>query len=325
MKWNNMKLGAFYDKSPISTPKNTQVFDLNNAHKEAILESKIATLEGKIVEIDDINGEKSQLQNLLDSKSLANESLLGDNKLLQNRIDNLDAEVVEKHRIFEEMAVMKSNFDNMSSGWGEMTANLNIVQTKADTQQTELEQLRVNNANLQTKVESNYQGNLNKLAVESELRAVLGNLQQEHQALTEFSKDLSNKYTEASEMWAKLDKESLTLNGQMAMVTTQKHELEQQLLIRNQSGSTDAEKRVRTELSKQMDDLMDDMTTIAVENKRLRADLSAPRPMSVGAIAKQEGFKVPLASSALNYRKNTLGNSKPTLLRFAHKEFSDDN
>ena len=320
-----MKLGDFYGKTHVSKPQSKQIFDLNNEHKESLLESKIADLEGKIVEIDDINGEKSHLQNLLDSKSLANEALLGDNRLLQNRVDNLDAEVVEKHRIFEDMAVMKANFDNMSSGWGEMTANLNNVQTKADTQHTELEQLRVNNVNLQTRVESNYQENLNNIAVEAELRTVLGTLQQEHQALTEFSKDLGDKYTEASEMWAKLDKESLSLNGQVAMLTSQKHELEQQVLIRNQSGSTDAEKRVRTELSKQMDDLMDDMTTIAVENKRLRADLSAPRPMSVGAIAKQEGFKVPLASSALNYRKNTLGNSKPTLLRFAHKEFSDDN
>ena len=320
-----MKLGDFYGKTPVSKPKNKQIFDLNNEHKEAILESKIADLEGKIVEIDDINGEKSHLQNLLDSKSSANEALLGNNRLLQNRIDNLDAEVVEKHRIFEDMAVMKANFDNMSSGWGEMTANLNNVQTKADTQHTELEQLRVNNANLQTKIESNYQENLNKMSVESELRAVLGNLQQEHQALTEFSKDLSNKYTEASEKRDKLDKDSLSLNERLAMMTSHKNELEQKLLIRNQSGSTDAEKRVRTELSKQMDDLMDDMTTIAVENKRLRVELSAPRPMSVGAIAKQEGFKVPLVSSALNYRKNTLGNSKPTLLRFAHKEFSDDN
>ena len=104
-----------------------------------------------------------------------------------------------------------------------------------------------------------------------------------------------------------------------------KEELEQKLLVRNQSGSTDAEKRVRTELTKQMDDLMGDMTTIAIENKRLRTELSAPRPTSVGAIAKQEGFKIPLASSAIIYRKNTLGNSKPTLLRFTNKEFSDDN
>ena len=126
-------------------------------------------------------------------------------------------------------------------------------------------------------------------------------------------------------MWEKLDAESISLNGQVAMLKAHKNELEQKMLVKNQSGSTDAEKRVRTELTKQMDDLLGDMDTIALENKRLRIELSAPRPTSVGAIAKQEGFKVPLASSAINYRKNTLGNSKPTLLRFAHKELSNDN
>ena len=320
-----MKLGDFYAKNPVSKPNNTPVFDLNNEHKEAILGAKIADLESKIVEIDGINAEKSQLQGLLDSKIAANESLLGDNDLLQSRIDRLDAEVVEKHRIFDEMATMKANFDNMSNGWGEMQGNLNEAQGKNEAQQAELEQLRANNANLQIKVQSDYQDNLNKVTVEKELRGALENLGHEHQALTEFSKDLSDKYTEASEMWDKLDKESLLLNGKVAMLATHKNELEQKLLIRNQSGSTDAEKRVRTELNKQMDDLMNDMTTIALENKRLRAELSVPRPMSVGAIAKQEGFKVPLASAALNYRKNTLGNSKPTLLKFAHKELSNDN
>ena len=320
-----MKLGDFYAKNPISKPKNTQVFDLNNEHKEAILGAKIADLEDKIVEIDAINGEKSQLQGIVDSKSLANEALLGDNRLLQDRIDRLDAEVMEKHRVFEEMAIMKVDFDKMSSGWGEMTANMNNLNAKSESQEAELGQLRVTNANLQIKVESDYKENLNKGVVERELRGALENLGHEHQALTEFSKDLSDKYTEASEMWDKLDKESISLNSQVAMLTSHKHELEQKILIKNQSGSTDAEKRVRTELTKQMDDLLGDMDTIALENKRLRIELSAPRPTSVGAIAKQEGFKVPLASSAINYRKNTLGNSKPTLLRFAHKELSNDN
>ena len=320
-----MKLGDFYDKKAVSRPKNTQVFDLNNEHKEAILGAQIADLEGKIVEIDAINGEKSQLQGLIDSKTLANESLLGDNRILNERIDRLDAEVMEKHRVFEEMAIMKVDFDKMTSGWGEMNTNLNIMHEKSDVQQSELEQLRVNNTNLQIKVQSDYQENLNKATVEKELRGALENLQLEHQGLAEFSKDLSNKYTEASEMWEQLDNQSLSLNGQVAMLTAHKEELEQKLLVRNQSGSTDGEKRVRTELNKQMDDLMDDMTTIAVENKRLRAEISVPRPTSVSAIARQEGFKIPLASSALNYRKNTLGNSKPTLVRFAHKEFSDDN
>ena len=320
-----MKLGDFYAKNPVSKPNNTQVFDLNNEHKEAILGAKIADLEGKIVEIDTINGEKSQIQGLLDSKTLANESLLGDNRILQERIDRLDAEVVEKHRIFEEMATMKANFDNMSNGWGEMQGNLNEVQGKNEAQQAELEQLRANNANLQIKVQSDYQDNLNKVTVEKELRKALENLQTEHQGLTEFSKDLSSKYTEASEMWEKLDTESISLNGQVAMLTSHKNELEQKMLVKNQSGSTDGEKRVRNELNKQIDDLMDDMTTIARENKRLRVDLATPTATSVGSIARQEGFKIPLSSSAVNYRKNTLGNSKPTLLRFAHKELSDDN
>jgi hypothetical protein len=126
-------------------------------------------------------------------------------------------------------------------------------------------------------------------------------------------------------MWEQLDTKALSLHGQVAMLTAHKEELEQKLLVRNQSGSTDGENRVRTELNKHIDNLMDDLTTIATENKRLRVEVATPKATSVSAITRQEGFKIPLASSAVNYRKNTLGNSKPTLLRFAHKEFSDDN
>ena len=126
-------------------------------------------------------------------------------------------------------------------------------------------------------------------------------------------------------MWGKLDKESVSLNSQVAMLNSHNHELERELLMKNQSGSTAGENRVRAELTKQMDEMLDDMKLLVQDNKYLKHELSAPKPMSVGAIAKQEGFKVPLASSALNYRKNTLGNSKPTLLKFAHKELSNDN
>ena len=320
-----MKLGDFYDKTPVSRPKNTQVFDLNNAHKEAILEGKIADLESKIVEIDGINAEKSQLRQLLEAKMESNEELLVEKGQLQDRIDRLDAEVVEKHRIFEEMAIMKGNFDEMSAGWGEMQANLSDMHDRNEAQAAELDQLRTNNANLHIKMQSDYNNNVNKEELTQELRAALEKLQLEHQSLTEFSNDLGIKYREASDMWAKLDKDSLSLTAEVAMLTSHKQELEREVNIRNQSGTTDGEKRVRNELTKQMNDLMDDMNTIALENKKLRVELSAPRPTSVGAIAKQEGFKVPLASSALNYRKNTLGNSKPTLLRIAHKELSNDN
>ena len=214
-----MKLGDFYEKTPVSRPKNTQVFDLNNAHKEAILEGKIADLESKIVEIDGINAEKSQLRQLLEAKMESNEELLVEKGQLQDRIDRLDAEVVEKHRIFEEMAIMKGNFDEMSAGWGEMQANLSDMHDRNEAQAAELDQLRTNNANLHIKVDSDYNNNRNKEELTKELRSALEKLQVEHQALTEFSNDLSTKYTEASDMWAKLDKESLSLNSGNANLT----------------------------------------------------------------------------------------------------------
>ena len=67
------------------------------------------------------------------------------------------------------------------------------------------------------------------------------------------------------------------------------------------------------------------METLSKENLQLRTELSTPKHMSIGAIARQEGFKIPLASSAVNFRKNTLGNGKPTLLKFSDKELSNDN
>ena len=55
-------------------------------------------------------------------------------------------------------------------------------------------------------------------------------------------------------------------------------------------------------------------------NTYYKNELSKPQHMSMSAIARQEGFKMPLASSAINYRKNNLGTGQATLLRFGNKE-----
>ena len=56
----------------------------------------------------------------------------------------------------------------------------------------------------------------------------------------------------------------------------------------------------------------------------LEAVVAKPKYMSQSLIERQEGFKMPLASGALNIRKNYLGTGKPTLLKFKKKELSDD-
>ena len=50
-------------------------------------------------------------------------------------------------------------------------------------------------------------------------------------------------------------------------------------------------------------------------NTQYKEIINRPRFMSQEAISRQEGFKMPLASSTTNYRKSYLGTQKPTLLK----------
>ena len=57
----------------------------------------------------------------------------------------------------------------------------------------------------------------------------------------------------------------------------------------------------------------------------LEVALSKPKYISESSIARREGFRIPLASAALNMQKNYLGTGKPTLLKFRTKESTNDN
>jgi chromosome segregation ATPase len=70
------------------------------------------------------------------------------------------------------------------------------------------------------------------------------------------------------------------------------------------------------EMASTIDDLMSEMQYVASLNQRYKKELEKPRYMSMGSIARKEGFKIPGIASAKNYTKLHLGNAKPTLLKF---------
>ena len=74
------------------------------------------------------------------------------------------------------------------------------------------------------------------------------------------------------------------------------------------------------QIPKTIKELNQDVETLQRINAYYKTELSKPQHMSVGAIARQEGFKMPLASSSINYRKNNLGTGQATLLKFGNKE-----
>ena len=70
----------------------------------------------------------------------------------------------------------------------------------------------------------------------------------------------------------------------------------------------------------QIEELHQDVSELQTINAYYKNELNKPQHMSMSAIARQEGFKLPLASSSVNYRKNNLGTGQATLLRFGNKE-----
>ena len=67
-------------------------------------------------------------------------------------------------------------------------------------------------------------------------------------------------------------------------------------------------------------ELQQDVDDLVQINFRLKQALNKPNRSSIGAIAKQEAVKMPLASSAINFRKNNLGTGTVTLPRFGQKQ-----
>ena len=67
-----------------------------------------------------------------------------------------------------------------------------------------------------------------------------------------------------------------------------------------------------------IEDLMKEISYLSSVNREYRKELMKPRFMSQGAIAKGEGFTIPIGKE--NIRTQNLGNSAPKLLKFKPKE-----
>jgi chromosome segregation ATPase len=67
-----------------------------------------------------------------------------------------------------------------------------------------------------------------------------------------------------------------------------------------------------SEMGEVLGDLIMTNANLQIVNKQQLAELNRPRYLSAGSISKQDGFKFP---SQFNVPKNSLGSSKPTLLK----------
>jgi chromosome segregation ATPase len=316
-----MKLSEFYDK-PKNKSKKPQILAFNNEVKEAQMTAKVVDLEAKLAFVETQMADKVVISRQLEEQRAATQELvtnLEKNKLL---IASLEAQIQEKHRILGEIDGLKRSNDQLMTSHGEMTASLTTISTAFHNQGEELENLRGTNASLDITRQSLFNESLTKNTLLQELKVTLADLKEKHEALTSSSDALGRQYTEMMATKESLDKNNLALHTSMLLLQKEQEESKSKEKYNIERNTEAVETRTRGTMNKQTEELQQDVKDLVKLTAYYRTELSKPQHLSIGAIARQEGFKIPLASSAINYRKNNLGTGKPTLLKFGAKESS---
>ena len=145
-------------------------------------------------------------------------------------------------------------------------------------------------------------------------------LKDQHSELVGASADLRHQYTEVTDNNKELDRNNTKLAEDLVSLKQQHEEFNSQGQYNINKREKAVEDRMRDMFDHQVEELHQDVAELSKINAYYRSELNKPQHMSIGSIARQEGFKIPLASSAINFRKNNLGTGQPTLLKFGSKE-----
>ena len=316
-----MKLSEYYEKRP-NKPQKPQILAFNNEAKEAQMTTKVTDLEVKIAHFEAIEEEKSVMEGQVQVHKEENEALLRTIEENNAKIANFEAQMQEKQRLLEEVDTLQRTNTNLGNLQGDTHARLSELRTEYATQAHEVVQLRTNIASLEIGKQTSYNEGVNKDTLLQELSRALGDLKEQHEGLTSFSDELGHKYAEISEERDKLDQNNIKLNGDLLILHKQQENFSSEEKYNREKREHAVGQRVRNTMNKQTEELQQDVKDLINLNAYYKTELSKPQHVSIGAIARQEGFKIPLASSAINYRKNNLGTGKPTLLKFGAKESS---
>ena len=331
-----MKLNEFFTKSKQKNKLATQLVLPNNA--EALkYRAQIDELDTQLGYYRTIEAERDEaISRLTSERETFKESKhdvvhLGEQLIdAQNLIDHTEKQLAQIPELEEEIKAangkysqVNNEFQNLTKIAFEQSNNIALLKPRLESLRDENRQLAaetkqamadkisaveefttVNDENIQMKSFTDAMSKIN------------GNLRNEIKEVRDTAMFWENESTESIVQL----KESMAVEQQLRKWVT---DLEAQTSqVTASKGQVDQEKNVLQgtvqEMGSVMEDLLKEMTYLRSLNKEYRKELSKPRFMSMGAIARREGFVMPTGKE--NLRKHYLGNSVPTLLKFKAKE-----
>ena len=184
------------------------------------------------------------------------------------------------------------------------TLSKELIQNRADKISAEEERKQVLEENKKLKT---FADETSKISIEVQKHN--NKLRDEINFWEQDSKNVSEQLEESIQIENKLRKWITDLENQDTKNTSIKGGLNKNL---------ESLRSTVAEMGTVIDGLMTDNTYLRRVNSDFRKELLKPKYLSMGAIAKREGFKMPQGME--NIRTRNLGNSAPTLLKFNPKK-----
>jgi len=338
-----MKFSDYLNAEP-SPRKVTQTFNVRDENRESILEQQLAQVSSELKSFED---QTNELMSLRQSTTNLNSERNDLSKELSNtkaKVAELSSQLDKEVRLKGLIRSLESQVRNHEQHQQEATEEANMNAVKLAKQETELLKMAADKMLLET-----YQQELNiKVSFaeqkKEEITGELNSLKNKFNDIDTSAKEVMNKYIESQKEVSlsidqkkilrnkieKLESElvynrtlSFSLNENMKAVQ-EFYEASQNNLSFSKTEASKLDETV-TGLVKTLTNLEEENNYLIVQQHVLETALAKPTYVSQSAIERQEGFKIPFASSALNMRKNHLGTGVPTLLRFKRKELTNDN
>ena len=336
-----MKLRDFTQKRKRVIKKPTQ-FVLQNDAAELKYQKQIDDLYNELdrykkIEVEMDNAKASLQIEREGTKEFkkVNDSLIAELKASKFTIERQGESLLQLPNLKEEIKNFDTELSNTKRELARITKTAFQQSSDISRLAKDLEQARQNNKVLEA---NNVQAVSNKLSADIEKEEVLEKnkeLQSFVEKMSKINIEVEEKNTELNRKIAYLDKESKEAQIQLDESLQVEGKLKKWILdLENQKSINTS---VKGELNNKvvsleatvkdmgllMDDLMTELKYVRDVNKKYRKELAKPRYLSMGTIAKREGFKIPFEKE--NIRTHNLGNSAPTLLKFKAEGENHDN
>ena len=330
-----MKLNDFVHKKPVSRQASTQ-FIIENEVKEQKYQDQINALDLELGHYKNLESERDVAVQKLEVEKDKVRTLGQENSNFEQEITSLKTTVENQESSLERIPQVEEESRNAKGQLSEKQNELNKLVENSMEQSRRISALgsQVDSLISENKqlTFDHVQFKADKISAEEERKQVLEK-NEEMKIFTdetskinrevrkqnkEFREEITYWEKEAKEISVQLEQALNVENNLRTWVT----KLEQEEAT-NKTIKSGLDKNINTmeetvsEMGSVIDGLVKENNYLRGVNRDFRKQLARPKYLSMGSIAKKEGFKMPQGKE--NIRTKYLGNASPTLLKFKAK------